>query len=171
MDRRRSAGEGSRLKAPDWSVLPCPASAPPLAPLAMRSLSGTLISVGTTTPTMHAQDTLFAPSPLRRYGALAPVRCSSSAKPPTPPFPTPGTSVTHALPTCTANFLWCSVATCPVCLPLLLASTPPARDPPGSAFHRRLLRRFHTEGFRFVLHVAGPCFWPACFEWSCQPLA
>jgi hypothetical protein len=152
-------------------MLPCPASAPPLVPLSMQSLSGTLTSVGAATPTMHAQDTRFAPSPLRRYGALAPVRCSSFAKPPTPPLPTPDTSVTHALPTCTANCLWCSVATCPACLPLLLASTPPARDPAGSAEHRGPLLRLRTEGFRFVLHVAGPCFWPACPEWSCQLLA
>jgi hypothetical protein len=46
------------------------------------------------------------------------------------------------------------VVTCPACLPLLLASTPPARVPAGSAAHRRPLRRFRTEGLQFVLLVA-----------------
>jgi hypothetical protein len=69
-------------------------------------------------------------------------------------------------PTCTANSQWCSVATCPACLPLLPASTPPARDRAGSAAHRRPLRRFRTEGFCFVLLVAGPCFSPGCPRWS-----
>jgi hypothetical protein len=136
-------------------------------PLAMRLLSGTLTSVRTTTPTTHAQGRRFAPSSLKRWGALAPMQYSFSANPPTPPFSTPGTSVTHGLPTCTAIFLWCSVATCPSCL-LLLASTPPARDLAGSAAHRTPLQRFCTERFAHVLHVAGPCFWPACPGWSCR---
>jgi hypothetical protein len=80
-------------------------------------------------------------------------RCNFSAKPPTPPFPTPGISVTHALPTCTANPLWCSVATCPACLPLPLTSTLPARDLAGSAAHRYPLQRLRTEGCCSVLLV------------------
>jgi hypothetical protein len=79
---------------------------------------------------------------LGRFSAGA---MQSSAKPPTPPFSTPGTSVTPALPMCTANCLWCSVATCPACLPMLLASTPPTRVLAGSVAHRRPLLRFRTR--------------------------
>jgi hypothetical protein len=110
----------------------------------------------TTMPTMHARDMRFAQSLSKHWGALAPVRCRSYATPPTPPSSNPGTSVTPALPTFTASCLWCRVATCPVCLTLLQCSTLPARAPAGTAVHSRPLQKFRTEGFRFVLHVAGP---------------
>jgi hypothetical protein len=47
------------------------------------------------------------------------------------------------------------------------------RSPSSHRNHQQMLplRKFRTEGFRFVLHVAGPCLWPPCPLWSCWLLA
>jgi hypothetical protein len=113
----------------------------------------------------------FIPSCLRLHpwpcfgafgSALDPARCKSSVKPPMLPFLPPGTTVPPALPTCTASCLWCSGAICRACLPLLLAHTPPATARASPTAHHKPSRTLCTERFRPVLHVAGPCFFPAC---------
>jgi hypothetical protein len=79
---------------------------PRLAPLATQPLFGTLANAETATRTTNALGVRSVRYPLRpRCGsALAP--CSSSAKPPTPPFPSLATSVLPASPTFTGSYRW-----------------------------------------------------------------
>jgi hypothetical protein len=114
-------------------------------PLATQPLFGTLTSAGITRRTTPAAGMRSERYRLRPWGGLALAPCSSSAMPPTPPFPSPATSAQPASPTCTGSYRQYSAVTCPACVRLLWASGPRERVPAGSAARPRPLQRFCTD--------------------------
>jgi hypothetical protein len=126
----------------------------PHASLFIHSAAGTLVmlllfetptSAGTASPTITARELHSARARLKHSGGSVLARCISSAKQPTPPSPSRGTSMLPVSRMCATSCLWCSAVARLACLPLQQASTPHSWVPAGSGARRKPPRKFCTR--------------------------